>query len=237
MRAIFAALTILALTACASTGRVDPAYAAYVQAQDRAQQHQAQQLAAIADASACNGDPTCVAVAKGYAAIVAAVTGNRAQLAPPPRKVHWSESFRNIANGLTPIGQIVQGIEGIKANVDIARIGAEREVGMANAWAGVATGVADAFARQPPSTYVGRDLISGTQHIGDWVGRDNAGRDQRTGDDIRRDTIGRDRTDWGSGNRFDSPGPWRDNGDRCTGDQCQGGDRFPLPPVEPPTDG
>ncbi|MFY7866419.1 hypothetical protein [Roseateles sp.] len=78
---------------------------------------------------------------------------------------------------------------------------------------------------------MGGDLISGTQHIGDTVGRDQISGSQhlgdwRTGDNIARDTIGRDRTDYGNGNRLDSPGPFDLNdvgnrGNRCTGMDCQ----------------
>jgi hypothetical protein len=105
-------------------------------------------------------------------------------------------------------------------------------------WLGSAIGsLANSPALQGPSITVGGDYVPGSQHIGDavggnWtgrdaVGRDNIGRDQRTGDDTR--------TNWGTGNRFNAPGPFTDtgNGPRCEGDQCQGGDRFPLPPAPP----
>jgi hypothetical protein len=68
----------------------------------------------------------------------------------------------------------------------------------------------------------GRDQIGGNQHTGDW----------RTGDNIARDTIGRDRTDYGTGNRIDSPGPFDDvgnEGPRCTGIGCQTVNPLPEP--------
>jgi len=228
-------LMLLALAGCATTP--DANYSAYIEANARAQQQQAAQLATIADADACNGDPTCVVAAKAFAAMAVQGAGGRAQIAPPPRKLSWSEHVRNIGEAVHPLGSIWAMVEGGRNNVRIAEIGAERDSRRDEAWAGMTVGIADAFGSQAPGTYVGGDLISGTQHIGDTVGRDQiAGQqhigDWRTGDNIARDTIGRDRTDYGTGNRIDSPGPYRDTGNtgpRCTGIGCQTVNPTPEP--------
>lgn len=229
-------LAVLALSACVSTP--DANYSAYIEANARAQQQQAAQLASIADASACNGDATCVVATKAMAAMAAQASGRGAQIAPPPRKVHWSEAFRNVTAGVHPLGSIWAMVEGGKNNVRIAEIGAERDARRDEAWAGMTVGIADAFGSQEPaySYVIGGDYVPG--QIGDNAGRDQIAGDQfqgdwRTGDDTRRDTIGRDRTDYGSGNRIDSPGPFDDigNGPRCTGIGCQTVN--PLPEPEP----
>lgn len=231
-------LAVLALSACASTP--DANYSAYIEANARAQQQQAAQLASIADASACNGDATCVVAAKAMAAM--AVQGGASQqgVSQYVRQPGAAERFGLALLGALPgLGQTYAAIDAGRNSVRIAEVNAGREVAIVEALGGVTGRVADAFALLPPSTHVGGDLISGTQHIGDTVGRDQISGQQhigdwRTGDDIRRDTIGRDRTDYGSGNRIDSPGPFDDvgnEGPRCTGIGCQTVN--PLPEPEP----
>lgn len=231
-------LAVLALSACASTP--DANYSAYIEANARAQQQQAAQLASIADASACNGDATCVVAAKAMAAM--AVQGGAGQqgVSQYVRQPGAAERFGLALLGALPgLGQTYAAIDAGRNSVRIAEVNAGREVAIVEALGGVTGRVADAFALLPPSTYVGGDLISGTQHIGDTVGRDQISGSQhlgdwRTGDNIARDTIGRDRTDYGSGNRIDSPGPYRDTGNtgpRCTGIGCQTVN--PLPEPEP----
>ena len=239
MRSILV-LAVLALSACASTP--DANYSAYIEANARAQQQQAQQLATIADAEACNGDATCVVAAKAFAAM--AVQGGAGQqgVSQYVRQPGAAERVGLALLGALPsLGQTYAAIDAGRNSVRIAEVNAGREVAIVEALGGVTGRVADAFAMQAPGTYVGGDLISGTQHIGDTttVGRDQIGRDQhvgdwRMGDDTRRDTIGGDRidtaTDFGTGNRLDSPGPYRDlgnTGPRCTGNLCQ--QTAPLP--------
>ena len=231
-------LALLALAGCASTP--DANYSAYIEAHNRVEQQRAVAEQALADAAACNGDTACVISVKAIAGLTMQGGGNRSQIAPPPRKVHWSEAFANVSGGLHPLGQIWGMVEGGRNNVEIARIGAERDARRDETYAGMTLGIANAFALQAPGTHVEGDLISGTQTIvgGDQVsgtqtiaGRDQIGGDQyqgdwRTGNDTRRDTIGRDRTDYGNGNRLDSPGPFELNdvgnrGNRCTGMDCQ----------------
>lgn len=234
MRSILV-LAVLALSACASTP--DANYSAYIEAHTRAEQQRAVAEQALSDAAACNGDTACVISVKAIAGLTMQGAGNRSQIAPPPRKVHWSEAFRNVTAGVHPLGSIWAMVEGGKNNVEIARIGAERDSRRDEAWAGMTVGIANAFGSQEPAyryviggDYVpgqignnaGRDQIGGDQHIGDW----------RTGDDIRRDTIGRDRTDYGTDNRIDSPGPFEDvgnEGPRCTGIGCQTVNPLPEP--------
>lgn len=233
-------LAVLALSGCFAKdedGRivrtskgVDANYGAYIEANARAQQQQAAQLATIADADACNGDPTCVVAAKAFAAM--AVQGAASQRGVT-QYVRQRGAAENIALGLLGalpgLGQTYAAIDAGRNSVRIAEVNAGREVAIVEALGGVTGRVADAFAMLPPSTHVGGDLISGTQHIGDTVGRDQISGSQhlgdwRTGDNIARDTIGRDRTDYGSGNRIDSPGPFDDvgnGGPRCEGIGCQ----------------
>lgn len=225
-------IVMLLVTGCASTP--DANYSAYIEASARAQQQQAEQLASIADASACNADAACVIAAKAFAALAAQGAGQRG-ISQYVRQPGAAERVTlGVLGALPGLAQVYATIDAGRRNVEVARIHADREIGMAGAWAGVTRDVADAFSALPPSTHVGGDLISGTQHIGDTVGGDQISGQQhvgdwRAGDDVRRDTIGRDRTDYGSGNRLESPGPYRDTGNtgqRCEGDGCQGA---PLP--------
>jgi hypothetical protein len=64
MRTLITLAAVALLAGCASSGRIDPGYAGYLQAHDRAAERRAGELAAIADATACNGDATCVTAAK-----------------------------------------------------------------------------------------------------------------------------------------------------------------------------
>ena len=233
---IIAALTLTALLAgCASSGRIDPGYAGYLQAHDRAAERRATELAAIADASACNGDATCVTAAKAFAAL--AVSAGRGSDQAPTQYVRQASAAERVSlallGALPALGQVWATVDAGRNSVRIAEVNAQREVAIVDSLGAVTGRVADAFALLPPSTYVGGDLISGQQHIGDTIGRDAIGGNQnigdtRIGDDIRRDTIGRDRTntntDYGTGNRLNSPGPYRDTGntgDRCSGIGCQ----------------
>jgi hypothetical protein len=221
-------LMLLALAGCASTP--DANYSAYIEANARAQQQQAAQLATIADADACNGDATCVVAAKAFAAMAVQGAASRQGVSQYVRQRGAAENFGLALLGALPaLGQTYAAIDAGRNSVRIAEVNADREVAIIDSLGAVTGRVADAFALQAPGTYVGGDLISGQQHIGDTVGRDQiAGQqhvgDWRTGDNIARDTIGRDRTDYGSGNRIDSPGPYDDvgnEGPRCTGIGCQ----------------
>lgn len=241
MRTLIALALIALLAGCAST-KPDPNYLLYREAHMAQQAAEQQRLASISNAAASCKDDTCVVA-------VAAVAGMAAQggskQAPMQQYQRQPGAFERISLGvigaLPGLGQIYATVDAGRRNVDIAQINANREVAIVDSLGNVTGRVAEAFALQPPSTYVGGDLISGTQHIGDTttVGRDQIGRDQhigdwRTGDDTRRDTIGGDRidTDFGSGNRIDSPGPFDDIGNtgaRCSGDLCQ---QTVPPPVD-----
>jgi Tfp pilus assembly protein PilP len=221
-------IVLLALAGCASTP--DANYSAYIEANARAQQQQAAQLATIADADACNGDATCVVAAKAFAAMAVQGAASRQGVSQYVRQRGAAENFGLALLGALPaLGQTYAAIDAGRNSVRIAEVNAGREVAIVEALGGVTGRVADAFALLPASTYVGGDLISGTQHIGDTIGRDAIGGNQnigdtRVGDDIRRDTIGGDRTDYGSGNRIGSPGPFTDTGNtgpRCSGIECQ----------------
>jgi hypothetical protein len=248
MRTLITLAAVALLAGCASSGRIDPGYAGYLQAHDRAAERRAGELAAIADATACNGDPTCVTAAKAFAAL--AVSAGRGGDSSPTQYVRQPSAAERVSvallGALPGLGQVYATIDAGRNSVRIAEVNAGREVTIVEALGGVTGRVADAFAMLPASTYVGGDLISGTQHIGDTIGRDAIGGNQnigdtRIGDDVRRDTIGRDRvntnTDYGSGNRLNSPGPYRDTGntgDRCTGIGCQ--TTNPPPPDADPAE-
>jgi hypothetical protein len=89
-----------------------------------------------------------------------------------------------------------------------------------------------------PSVTVGRDYITGSQHIGDAVGRDLIS--GHVGDAIGRDRIGRDQVHVGrdqitgdrnhNRGRQDSPGPIE------SGDCRDGADCSTQPPPPPPPD-
>jgi hypothetical protein len=242
------ALALLALLAGCATTKPDPNYLLYREAHLAQQAAEQQRLASISNAAASCKDDTCVVAVAAVAGMAAQGGGRQAQLQQHQRQAGALERVTLGALGALPgLAQVYATIEGGRRNVDIARINAEREVAIVDSLGAVTGRVADAFAVLPPSTYVGGDLISGTQHIGDTttVGRDQIGGDQhigdwRTGDDTRRDTIGGDRidTDFGNGNRIDSPGPYRDignEGGRCTGIGCQ--TTNPPPPVDPEDEG
>lgn len=231
MRHLILAGLVLALSACASTP--DANYSAYIEANARAQQQQAAQLASLADASHCTDD-RCVESTKAFAALamVAAGGGGRSQVAPPPRKVHWSEAFANVSSSLHPFGQIWGMVEGGKNNVEIARIGAERDARRDEAWAGMAVGIADAFGAQEPtySYQIGGDYVPG--QIGDNAGRDIVRDGSQVGHNtgaINTGTQIDNAGNYGDGNRQDSPD---DNSTTCAGPGCQGVNRpitNPLP--------
>lgn len=228
MRTLIALTLIALLAACASTP--DANYLAYREGHMAAQAAEQQRLASISNAAASCKDDTCVVAVAAMAGMAAQSGSQRPALQQYQRQAGAFERISlGVLGALPGLAQVYATIDSGRNNVDIALINAQREVAIVDSLGGVTGRVADAFAMLPPSTYVGRDLISGTQHIGDAIGRDNIGGDNRVGDDVRRDTIGGDWTDFGSGNRIDSPGPYTDvdnEGPRCTGEGCQ--------PVNPP---
>jgi hypothetical protein len=241
-------LAALALAGCATT--MDPNHAASIQAYDRSQQQDSMQLAALADTTACQGDARCIENKTALAALAwVSVKARAGQQAP--QYVRQAGAVERITLAALGFGERVTpsyfGYKSqqtaIEGNVEMARINAGRELGMIEAVAGTTNSVAQIIGLLPPGTAieVQGDYIPGTQTV---VGRDQIGRDQhigdwRTGDDTRRDTIGGDRTDtdYGTGNRLNSPGPYRDTGNtgqRCTGIGCQ--TTNPLPEPEEPED-
>ena len=222
---------LMLLTACASTP--DANYTAYLQAQAAADQRDKVARGSVADAAAsCNNDATCVVAVAGFAAMAMQSGSGRPSVQPYVRQPGAFEKFGLAAIGaLAPLAQAYAAIDAGRNSVDIARIGADREVAVTQAWSQTTTGVAEAFAGLAPSTAitVGGDYVTGTQHIGDSIGRDAIDGDQHVGDAVGRDSIGGDQHlgdaiggDDNSGNsgRIDSPGPY-ESGDRCTGEQCQ----------------
>jgi hypothetical protein len=231
------------LTACAGAPRVDPSYQAYLEATQRSAQQEQLSRTAVADAAtACAGDSTCVVAVAGFAALAVQSGGQRgASVQPYTRQPSAWERFGVAALQTLPgLGQVFAAVRAGDNNVAIARIGAEREAAVTNAWSATTTGVASAFAGLPPSISVGGDYVPGSQHIGDAIGGDRIDGSQHIGDAVGGDRIGRDAiggdaiggdridgSNVGDGNRIGSPGPW-DNSGQCTGTACQG-----LPPTEP----
>jgi hypothetical protein len=227
-RAVLLILAAIALAGCATTP--DANYSAYIEANARADQQAAIAHAALADAAACNGDPTCVVSVKAMASMAVQAGGNRAPIQQHVRQPGAAESItRDIVRAVPGVGNVLATIEGIKANRDIARYNTDGRVRELEAWGELTGRVADSHSSRPPSYQIGGDYVTG--QVGDNVGRDQIGGNQhlgdwRTGDDVRRDTAGRDQTDYGTGNRLWSAGPydWTDvgnEGPRCTGIGCQ----------------
>lgn len=247
---VLIALLVGLLAACASTREPDANYSAYLRVVEQREAQEAQRFATLSASAAACKDDRCVETVTAMAAL-ASVAGNRsgAAIAPFQRQRSAAEAVTlGVLSALPGLGQVWATVEAGRNSVEVARIGAEREIGIAQAWSGTALGIADAFSQLPPTVQVGRDYITGSQHVGDTVGRDQIGGDQHVGDEIGgsviggdnigRDAIGRDRIDnagnLGDRNRIGSPGPFdndTDNGDRCTGDNCQG---LPPPPDPEP---
>jgi hypothetical protein len=248
MRTLITLAAVALLAGCASSGRIDPGYAGYLQAEDRKEARQAERIAAIADGSTCNGDANCVMQRAAYAAIVeaAALGGSSGQgIAPPPRKLEWSEHIRNISP-LT--GQLLSSFDNYTSNRfnrDNIRSNNELQLGifdrLAGGWERTNTAAFDAFRMQPPTTQVNGDLISGTQTI---VGGDLLGAGARVGDntaidigDINTGTQIDNAGNFGDGNRQDSPDD-RSQRTECEGDGCMGVNRpiTNLPPNADPAE-
>jgi hypothetical protein len=240
LKSIVIVMLVAALSACA-TGP-DANYNSYLQANDTADQREAASCGSIADAADCKGDATCIVAAKGFSALCLASRSKGNDIKPYVRQPSAAERFGLAAIGaLAPLAQAYTAVEAGRNNVEIARIGAQREVDVTRAWSETTTGVAEAFGLLPPSSQitVGGDYVTGTQHIGDTIGRDLIGGDQHVGDAVGGDQIGRDNhvgdaiggnDNSGNSGRIESPGPFEENGDDCTGDHCQGdGDVNPLP--------
>jgi hypothetical protein len=242
---LLAALVVAALAGCATTAP-DPNYSAYVRFVETQSAADHQRFMSIAGtAESCKSDG-CVQQVAALAALAQAAGGRGgAQLQPYRRDPSAWERFGLAALGAVPgLAQAYATIDAGRNSVEIARVGAQREIAITEAWSATTTGVAGAFAGLPPSTSisVGGDYVPGSQHIGDAiggdvirVGRDNIGGDQHIGDAVGGDQIGGDRIDGsniGSDNRIGSDGPI-ETGDRCAGELCQAP---PPPPTPPPAD-
>lgn len=243
MRTLILLIAIALTAGCASTP--DANYNSYLQAHAAAEQREALARDSIADAADCNGDATCVVAAKGFAALALAAAGQGSEISQYVRQPSAAERFGlAFVGALAPLANAYVALDAGRNNVDIARIGAEREIAVTQAWSDTTTGVAEAFGLLPPSTSitVGRDYITGTQHVGDAIGGDyitghigdSVGRDQIDGDQHVGDYTGRDDNSENSG-RIYSDGPFEENGDDCTGERCQG-DGDVGPPGEPDQD-
>lgn len=221
------------VSGCATTGE-----AAFYERQNAAESARAVRMAALADTSACNGDPTCVVAAKGFAAMAELGGGNQG----PQQYVPQPSTAARI--GLALIGQLSP-----LASAAVAWRSSDNSVRSAEAQFGFLGGVVDsvstasarsseaAFGVLPqlgPRIDVGGSYITGTQTV---VGGDQVGGDWRTGHDIRTGAINTgtqidNAGNLGTGNRQASPDTTDANntGPRCVGDDCQG---RPATPVDP----
>jgi hypothetical protein len=194
------------------------------EAQARAAREQAEQQATItAQAAGCVDDACRVAIA-GFAALSARAVAAAAPAALPPAPYERDSAakFRDVLSGLTPLASTVVGAAVSWRQSDNSRALSEAQYGFLES---VVIGTANAaveIAQAGPRVEVGGDYISG--QVGDnTAGNGNATRGSQIGDNAGGDQIGRDRNDGsvvGDGNRFVSPGPFRDYSDN----DCEAGD-------------
>jgi hypothetical protein len=242
-------VAMLALSACATTP--DPHYQQLVNFHNAEREAREARFASIAATAEGCQDDACRTTIAAFAALAQAGGGGAAATLPAYRKQYhpaWG-----ILGAVAPAA--------ISAAVSWRQSDNSRDVSLAQYGflGGVVRDVVSSPALQAPSITVGGDYIPGSQHVGDAIGgdyitghvgdaigRDQIGGDQHVGDtvggdQIGGDAIGGDRVD-GDGNynagRIDSPGPFEENGDDCTGDGCQGENNVPPEPEpEPEPDG
>lgn len=235
MKYLLIATLALSLAAC-GTAPTRP-YNDYLTAQTALAQSRAMAISSIADASDCTGatnQELCVAVAKFTAAMALQGGDSGTQIAPPPREISGAEKFAAVLNALTPMaGVLVNGAVSWRQSDNSRDIALGQQATLGNIatapWASL-DGILAAVAPDSPGISVGGDYITGQQHVGDAVGGNQHVGDWREGNDIGGDDNS------GNSGRINSPGPYDDNSDQCTGTNCQGGD-FNPPPVDPDTGG
>lgn len=207
-RHLLIAVAVLALCACAT---VDPNLKTLTDS-DQAQQRAALEAQALQASErsksvlACaNSEHTESCMLGLVAAELAANTGSRA--AAPPRRDYqrpptFLEQVGGLAAGLAPWANAFVTFDATRQNArtqrEMARINADREIAVTQAWAGTTTGVAHEIAGMPPgysaggdvvlgdktTTTVGGDQVGGSQYRGPYAGRDqNVGNDNRQGSD------------------------------------------------------
>lgn len=220
---------LVLLSGCATTGE-----AAFYARQEASESARAVQMASLADTSACNGDPTCVVAAKGFAAMAFASGGGNAQ---PQQYVPQPSTAARV--GLALIGQLSP-----LASAAVAWRSSDNSVRTAEAQFGFLGGVVDsvstASVRSNEAAFgvlpqLGPRIEVGGNY-GDTAiaGNDMWGNDNRVGPDITTGAINtgtqiRNRGNLGDGNRQNSPD---DNSTVCEGPGCQGVNRpitNPLP--------
>lgn len=227
-------LSALLLSGCATTGE-----AAFYARQEAAESVRAAQMASLADTSACNGDPTCVVAAKGFAAMAFASGGGNAQ---PQQYVPQPSTAARV--GLALIGQLSP-----LASAAVAWRSSDNSVRTAEAQFGFLGGVVDsvstasarsneaAFGVLPqlgPRIDVGGDYVPG--QIGDNAGRDIVRDGSQVGHNtgaINTGTQIDNAGNYGDGNRQDSPDD-RSQRTECEGDGCMGVNRPVINPLPEP---
>jgi hypothetical protein len=227
---------LLLLSGCATTGE-----AAFYARQEAAESARAAQMASLADTSACNGDPTCVVAAKGFAAMAFASGGGNAQ---PQQYVPQPSTAARV--GLALIGQLSP-----LASAAVAWRSSDNSVRTAEAQFGFLGGVVDsvstasarsneaAFGVLPqlgPRIDVGGDYVPG--QIGDNAGRDIVRDGSQVGHNtgaINTGTQIENDGNFGDGNRQNSPDD-RSQRTECEGDGCMGVNRPITNPLPEPED-
>lgn len=226
---LFLSFVVLFLSACSSTPEKN---ADLWREQVRLQQEQQARLAreaaerevAILEQAASCVDDTCRVAIAGFVAMASQNGNGRAPVSLPaaPYERDAAAKWRDVLTGLTPLASTVVGGAVSWRQSDNSRAVSEAQYGFLES---VVLGTADAAVRVAeagPRVEVGGDYISG--QVGDNIaGNGNATRGSQIGDNAGGDQIGGDRNDGsvvGDGNRFSSPGPFRDFSD----DDCEAGD-------------
>jgi hypothetical protein len=207
---------------------------AFYARQESADAARGQRIAAISDTSDCNGDPTCVVAAKGFAAL-AEVGGGSAQ--PPQQYV--AQPSTAVRFGLALVGQISP-----LASAAVAWRGSDNSARTAEAQfgflGGVVRDVSNASARNSeaafgmlpelaPSISAGGHLAMGDLQDGHNAGRDLAAdggsvdNSETTTVNVRDINTGTQNSGLIGDGRQGSPGPYRgvNTGEGCVGPGCQ----------------
>ncbi len=247
IRIIIALATVLALSACAST-KLNQNHKASTDAYTAGQTQLSVAIQTIADSSACGEDGRCVENAKAFAALALAAAGAGGAAAQVPVYVEqhhpaWGVLGSVLGIGLRETGATIRSEHArdqFLGQVEGQTRMSEAAFGLGAAAVAGASRTAEAYAGALPG--LAPSIVVGGNY-GDTAtaGRDMWGNDNRVGDDtrIRTGAINTGTQNRGGvigsgqvGNgRQGSPGPFRDIGPQCQGEQCQ--QVTPPPPVDP----
>jgi hypothetical protein len=198
----------LILTGCASTAPRND-YQAYLRSLEAQNAQQQIALAQLADANACNGDPTCVVAAKGFAAMALAGSGRNTNVAAPQRELSGFEKAATLIGAVTPLAGVVAGVYNTRYTTDASLRSNEAM------WNGLG-GIVGSLANREPGTIITNTTTVGGNFgdtRGDTAGGDIVGGDQFQGPVAGGDIIGGDqiiarRVNSDGDDRDNSPGPF-----------------------------